>query len=106
MSTSKDTIAHLLEQLEPLNVRARAMFGEYGIYVDDKIAMLVCDNTVFLKPTAASDGYQDAPPYEGAKPYRLLPADVVDDADTFRALVQASAALLPAPKQKPKKKSQ
>jgi len=28
MSTSKETIAFLLAQLEPLDVRARAMFGE------------------------------------------------------------------------------
>ena len=103
MSTSKDTIAHVLEQLEPLPVRARAMFGEYGIYVGEKIAMFVCDDTVFLKPTAASDGYEEAPPYPGAKMYRLIPADVFEDADRFRAVVEESVALLPAPK--PKKRT-
>ena len=103
MSTSKETIAHVLEQLEPLNVRARAMFGEYGVYVDDKIAMLVCDDTVFLKPTAASDGFEEAPPYPGAKMYRLVPADVFEDADRFRAVVAESAELLPAPKPKKRK---
>lgn len=100
MSTSKETIAYLLEQLEPLDVRAKAMFGEYGIYVDEKITVLVCDDTVFLKPTAASEGFEEAPPYPGAKPYRLIPADVFEDADRFRTVVEASAALLPAPKPK------
>ncbi len=37
MATSKDTVAYVLEQLEPLDVRARAMFGEYGFYCDNKI---------------------------------------------------------------------
>jgi TfoX/Sxy family transcriptional regulator of competence genes len=32
MSTSKETVAEILDALAPLNVRARAMFGEYGLY--------------------------------------------------------------------------
>ena len=42
MSTSKKTVASILEQLEPLDVRARAMFGEYGLYCDEKIVGLIC----------------------------------------------------------------
>lgn len=35
MSTNKETIAGILGDLAPLAVRARAMFGEYGIYCDE-----------------------------------------------------------------------
>jgi len=56
MSTSKETVAFLLAQLEPLDVRARAMFGEFGAYCDEKFVALVCDDTFFLKPTDAADG--------------------------------------------------
>ena len=100
MATSKDTIAFLLEQLEPLPVRARAMFGEYGLYCDEKVVALVCDDIVFLKPTAATDGMPEGPPYTGAKDYRIADGDVVEDSGRLRALVQATADALPAPKPK------
>jgi TfoX/Sxy family transcriptional regulator of competence genes len=29
------------------------MFGEYAIYCNEKVVALVCDNQVFVKPTAA-----------------------------------------------------
>ena len=61
MSTSKDTIAFILEQLEPLDVRARAMFGEYGLYCDDKVVAFVCDDTIFLKQSPASAGLGPRP---------------------------------------------
>jgi len=104
MATSKDTVAYVLEQLEPLNVRARAMFGEYGFYCDDKIVGLLCDDTVFIKPTPASDGLNEGPPYPGAKDYRIADGDVIEDSERFRALIQATADALPAPKPKPKKR--
>lgn len=103
MSTSKATIAYLLEQLEPLDVRAKAMFGEYGIYVSEKIVMLVCDETVFLKPTQASAGLDLAPPYPGAKDQAVVSGDIIADADAFRALIAATADALPAPKPKVRK---
>jgi DNA transformation protein len=102
MSTSKGTIAYLLEQLEPLDVRAKAMFGEYAIYVNEKITALVCDDTVFLKPTPATAGLEEGPPYPGAKNQRIVPSSLIEDADVFRALVAATADALPAPKPKPK----
>lgn len=103
MATSKETVAYVLEQLEPLNVRARAMFGEYGVYCDDKIVALICDDTVFIKPTRVTDGMPEAPPYPGAKNSRVADAAVIADSERFRTIVQASADALPAPKPKPKK---
>ena len=104
MSTSKDTIAHVLEQLEPLDVRARAMFGEYAVYCDQKVVGFVCDDTFFLKPTSASPTLGihlvPAPPYPGAKDYFVLGAAIIDDDAEFRRVVQATADVLPVPQPK------
>ncbi len=98
MATPKDRVAYITEQLEPLTATTRPMFGEYGLYIDGKITALICDSTVFLKPTDATKHLSEAPPYPGAKPYRLVPDEVIDDADAFKSLVAASATLLPPPK--------
>jgi TfoX/Sxy family transcriptional regulator of competence genes len=107
VATSKDAVAHLLEQLEPLDVRARAMLGEYGVYCDEKIVALVCDDTFFLKPSpaAARLGVHlvPAPPYPGAKEYFVIGAAVIEDDEQFRRVVQATADALPAARPKPKK---
>jgi hypothetical protein len=73
MSTNKDTVARILEQLEPLDVRARAMFGEYGLYCDEKVVGLICGDVLYVKPTEISAEFGSdadlAPPYPGAKEY-------------------------------------
>ena len=44
-------IERLLEKLAPLDVVAKPMFGEYGLYFKGKNFGLVCDNTLFIKVT-------------------------------------------------------
>ena len=52
-----ELIAHLLDLLQPLGeVRARRMFGGYGLYLDDLMFGLVADETLYLKIDADSDG--------------------------------------------------
>jgi TfoX/Sxy family transcriptional regulator of competence genes len=108
VATAKTTVAHLLEQLEPLNVRARAMFGEYAVYCDEKVVALVCDNTVFLKPSPASAGLGihlvPAPPYPGAKDYFVIGDAIVADDEAFRRVIRETAAALPPPKPKAPRK--
>jgi TfoX/Sxy family transcriptional regulator of competence genes len=107
MSTSKETIAFLLAQLEPLDLRARAMFGEYGVYCDEKFVALVCDDTFFLKPTDAADDYSaeltPGPAYPGSNDYLAVDGDLVEDAERFQLLVKATAERLPEPKPKRRK---
>src|SRR6187551_129689 len=100
MSTSKDTIAFVLEQLEPLPVRARSMFGEYGLYCDEKVVGFVCDDTIFLKVNPATEGLELGPAYPGSKDYAIVSADLLEDSEALRAMVQATADGLPAPKPK------
>lgn len=95
MSTARATVDHLLEQLEPLDVRARAMFGEYGLYCDERFVGVICRDTLYLKVTVATDGLDEEPPYPGARPYRRVPDGTVEDPDAVQALVRGTAELLP-----------
>ena len=84
----------------------RKLFGEYGIYCNQKLIGCVCDNQFFLKKTKAGRDLLrevvEAPIYEGAKPSYLI--QELEDSDHLVALVQATAQELPEKKQKSKKK--
>jgi TfoX/Sxy family transcriptional regulator of competence genes len=104
VSTSKDTVAFIEDQLSGLRIRTAAMFGEYGIYCDEKIVGLICQDTLFIKPSDADaallEGTQPAPPYDGAKDYLSVPGDLLENRDWLQSAVQATADALPAPKPK------
>lgn len=84
-------------------VTTRRMFGEYAVYCDGKVVLLVCDNRCFLKPTAATAdrvrGCPMDPPYPGAKPQPVID-ELLDDAALVASLVRETADALPAPKPK------
>lgn len=107
MATRADTIDHLLDLLSDLPLTCRKMFGEYALYLDGKVVALVCDDQLFLKPTAgalaALPGCAMGPPYPGAKDH-LLVTDALDDPDRVTAGLRAIAADLPPPKPKKPKK--
>ena len=56
MTTSQATVDHILDTLNDPGLRAARMFGEYGLYLDDRVIALICDDTLFLKniPEAAA----------------------------------------------------
>jgi DNA transformation protein len=48
-------VAHVLELLAPLGpVRARGMFGGYGVYCDDVIFALIVDDALYLRTDEAN----------------------------------------------------
>ncbi len=102
MSTSPETVAFIEDQLAGLRVRTLRMFGEYGIYCDEKVVGLICDDSLFLKPTSAAPELfartEPGPPYPGAKDYHRVPGDLLEDRDWLGQAVQATADALPAPK--------
>jgi len=109
MSTRKDTAEFLLEQLSGVDdVRAKRMFGEFGIYVGDRFVAVVCDEDLYVKPTGAGrshfSGFIERPPFPGAKPWLLVPGERWDDRDWLAQLFRVSAAELPAVKPKARKK--
>ncbi len=83
----------------------RHMFGGTTLYSNGKVVGLICDNQLFVKPTAAGRAYignpVEAPAYEGARNSFLID-DQVDDAEWLAGLFAVTENALPAPK--PKKK--
>ena len=53
MASSQRTVAFLVEQMAAAGaVSATPMFGEYAVYGDGKVVALICDDRLFVKPTA------------------------------------------------------
>ena len=81
MASHPDYVAYVVEQLRDAgSVRARKMFGEYGLFCDGTFFGVICDDQLFIKITlqgeAAFPDLPKAPPYEGAKD-----SFVVEDVD-------------------------
>lgn len=109
MATSQSTMDFLLDQLSGCGpVSARKMFGEYCLYFAGKPIGLVCDNQLFLKPTAAARALMHEPldgiPYPKARPHLLVSADLWDDRQSLCQYVLATDdALRDVPPGKPAK---
>lgn len=107
MASDQHFVEFVIGQLQGAgNVTAKKMFGEYGVYAEEKIFGLIADNQLFIKPTDAGRAFigepQEAPPYPGAKNSFLI-GDKIEDAAWLSELVRITVAALPEPK--PKKKS-
>jgi TfoX/Sxy family transcriptional regulator of competence genes len=101
MSTSPETVAYFEDQLSELNVRSARMFGEACLYVDGKVIGFICDDTLFIKPSAVDEsfliGTVPGHPYPGSKLYHSVPGDLAENRDWLIAAVQATADALPLP---------
>ena len=108
MSTEKSFIDYVTGQMKSAGeITARKMFGEYAVYLDGKVIALVCDNQLFVKPTAPGRAFigepTEAPPYSGAKPHFLID-EQLDDPEWLTELARLTADALPTPKPKKSKK--
>ncbi len=108
MASDQDFVDFVLEQIQGAgHIVAKKMFGEYGVYSDGKIFALVCNNTLYIKPTERGRAYmgtpKEAPPYPGAKNYFLI-EDNIENSEWLSELVRLSAKELPEPKPKKRKK--
>ena len=106
MATDKDFADYIMDQLSGAGeVTCKKMFGEYGIFLNGKMAAILADNQLFIKPTDAGRKFigepEEAPPYTGAKNYFLI--DNTDDPDWLSELVKITEKELPLPKPKKKK---
>jgi TfoX/Sxy family transcriptional regulator of competence genes len=107
MGSRQETVDYIIDQLAAAGeVSAKKMFGEYGIYCGGKMVALVCDEQLFIKPTAGGRAWigtpDEASPYPGAKPCFLIDGGKWDEAAWLCELVRISARELPAPKKKAK----
>jgi len=105
MASRQSTVDYILEQMRGAGpVSARKMFGEYGVYLGDMIIGGVHDDRLFVKATAAgralAAGLEEAPPYPGAKPGIVVPAERLEDAAWLSELIRLTAAELPPPRPK------
>ncbi|MCA0176091.1 MAG: TfoX/Sxy family protein [Proteobacteria bacterium] len=104
MATTADFIAYVAEQADfGARLTHKKMFGEYALYLDGKVVAFACDNSLFVKPTAAATALAphlpQRPPYPGAKLYPVAD-ELLDDTQALRRLLTATAELLPLPKPK------
>ena len=102
MASDQSFVDFVVDQMQGAGtISHRKMFGEYAVYCDGKVVALVCDNCLFVKPTAGGRSYigdpTEAPPYPGAKPHFLI-EDMLENRDWLRGLVQATVRELPKPK--------
>jgi TfoX/Sxy family transcriptional regulator of competence genes len=107
MATDQKFVDFVLDQIENVGeVTARKMFGEYTVYGYGKIFALVCDNKLFIKPTAGGKAFMkkvvEAPPYPGAKMCFLI-EDKIEDRTWLSNLIRITLEELPEPKPKKKK---
>lgn len=86
----------------------KKMFGEYALYLHGKVVALACDNSLYVKPTKAAEhltlSLEAQSPYPGAKPH-IVADELLDDPDSLKQLLLATADALPAPKAKPAKRN-
>ena len=101
MPSRPETIPPILDAIP--GSRAAKMFGEYGLYLDDRVIALICNDTLFLKniPEAAAllTGAELGPPYPGAKPH-LIANPWLDEPEILAKAAHAVARAVPAAKPK------
>ncbi len=104
MATDPDFIDYVLEQAGfGARLSHKRMFGEYALYLDDKVVAFACDNSLFLKPTEPGRGalptVTPGKPYPEAKDYYVID-EYIDDTPLLQRLLQVTADALPMPKPK------
>lgn len=104
MASDLEFVEYIRDQLAGAgSITFRKMFGEYAVYLNSKVVALVCDDQLFVKPTAAGRALigtpTEAPPYPGAKPHFLI-AEQLDEREWLVNLIRVTDAELPLPEPK------
>ena len=95
MTRHDEFIDYLLELMHPLGpVSAKAMFGGFGIYIDDLMFALVADDVLYLKTDATSLSFfeqRGLQPFSYPRDGKILkmsyseaPAEVFDDTEVMQ----------------------
>ena len=103
MASDQSTVNYIVEQASrATEVRAKKMFGEYGVYCGETFIGVICDDQMFLKITGAGKALlpdaEEGHPYPGARPHLLVSEEVVEDADRLSEVVAATGYALSTPK--------
>ena len=105
MACSEEFIDFVYSQIKDTGtVRAKKMFGDWMIYVDEKPIVIACDNICFVKMLpAVRDIMADALtgyPYDGAKTHYIL---VIEHREKAVEVIRALLPVIPYPKKREKK---
>ena len=94
-------LAEQLNRCEVGTVTYKKMFGEYGVYLDDKIFSLVCDDRLFFKVKHLEDNVVDElfgnreAPFPGANGYSEVSGDFIEDVPELTLRLKTVMATLP-----------
>ncbi len=105
MSSRKEIAEHIAAKLHAAgDITLRKMFGEYGIWLDGKLIVVIADDRLFFKITQAGRHFIGQPeedqPYPGSKPWFLIPEEMWEESAWLVELARITALELPAPKPK------
>ena len=108
MAQGLEFVEYVTDQVDDsCNLTHRMMFGGCTLYLDGKVVALVCGDQLFVKPTRAGRDFianvVEAPAYPGAKNSFLI-EDQIDDGEWLTKLLTVTAAELPVPRARKKKK--
>ena len=104
MASDLAFVEYVCEQVRDAGqVAFKKMFGEYAIYLENKVVALVCDNQLFVKQTQAGrallETVVEAPPYPGAKAHFLI-GEQIEDRSLMSQLIKVTGGEIPEPKPK------
>ena len=106
MASSQLFLEYVQEHCTGLEVRFRAMMGEYILYYRDRIAGGLYDNRLLVRDVPAARALlPDAvpePPYPGAR--AMLPVNRLDDGEFLATLFRSVYPELPAARPRKVKK--
>jgi DNA transformation protein len=105
MATSAETIEFILSKLrDRKRFTVRAMFGEYALYADGKVAGLVCDDLLYIKILAASNELEGVcekgHPFPGARLHYLVDEGQLSTIQNLPGILTAVANAVPEKKKK------
>lgn len=104
MASDPDFVQYVCDQARGAgDVSARKLFGEYALYLDARVIALICDDQVYVRDIEVTQALLPnarlAPPYPGAKPYRVV-GDRIEDHALVAELFAQLARVLPPPRHK------
>jgi TfoX/Sxy family transcriptional regulator of competence genes len=105
MATQKTVVEFIESKLgHRERLHTKAMFGEYALYADGKVAALICDDLLYVKIMPASQVLESicevGEPYPNAKPCYIVTEDQMTSIEDLPQILFAIAESLPAKKVK------
>ncbi len=107
MATSKSYLQYVMDQAGCLDLRYRAMMGEYVLYYRDKVIGGLYDNCLMVKDVPAARALMPEvlprAPYEGAR--GMLEVERLEDREFLEELFEAMYPQVNLPKPRRRRKN-